>query len=214
MPELSPDEVTAHTFPTSFRGFDPGEVKAYLARVAERLRVAEERAEDLARKLADAEERAAHPEMDVDTITSALGDETARIFRSAQDAAADIRGKAEENVAQLLREAYEEAGRIRGEAELVLARETEAAETAAGEIRSAAEADAAAALGRARQEAERVLAEVEAKARGMVEEAQASRTKILTDLARRRKLAHSQVEQLRAGGERLLEAYRMVRTTL
>ncbi|HEX9968575.1 MAG TPA: hypothetical protein VGB03_00425, partial [Acidimicrobiales bacterium] len=46
------------------------------------------------------------------------------------------------------------------------------------------------------------------------EEAQASRTKILTDLARRRKLAHTQVEQLRAGRERLLEAYRLVRSTL
>jgi DivIVA domain-containing protein len=214
MPELSPDEVAAHAFSTSFRGLDPNEVRTFLARVADRLRAAEERAQELSVRVAEAEERAAHPEMDVDTLTSALGDETARILRSAQDAAADIRGKAEENVAQLLREAYEDAARIRGEAELVLAKETEAAEAAAAEIRAAAEADAAAALGRARQEAERLLADVESNARTMVEEAQASRTKILTDLARRRKLAHTQVEQLRAGRERLLEAYRLVRSTL
>jgi DivIVA domain-containing protein len=214
MPELSPDEVAAHAFPSSFRGFDATEVKTFLARVAEQLRAAQDEAEELRRRLADAEERAAHPQMDVDTITSALGDETARILRSAQDAAADIRGKAEDNVAQLLREAYEEAAKVRADAESVLARETEEAEAAAAGIRASADADAAAALGRARQEAERLLADVEGKARAMVEEAESRRTKVLGDLARRRKLAHTQVEQLRAGRDRLLEAYRMVRTTL
>lgn len=214
MPELSPDEVAAHAFPTSFRGFDATEVKTFLARVAEQLRAAQDEAEVLRRRLAEAEERAAHPQLDVDTLTSALGEETARILRSAQDAAADIRGKAEDNVAQLLREAYEEAARVRADAEGVLARETHEAEAAAAEIRAAAEADAAAALGRARHEAERVLEDVEGKARAMVEEAEGRRTKVLGDLARRRKLAHTQVEQLRAGRDRLLEAYRMVRTTL
>jgi hypothetical protein len=48
----------------------------------------------------------------------------------------------------------------------------------------------------------------------MVSEAQALRERLLGDLARRRKLAHAQVEQLRAGRERLLEAYRVVRRTL
>ena len=214
MPELSPDEVAAHAFPTSFRGFDATEVKTFLARVAEQLRAAQDEAEELRKRLAEAEERAAHPQMDVDTLTNALGDETARILRSAQDAAADIRGKAEDNVAQLLREAYEEAARMRAEAEGVLARETQEAEAAGAEIRTSAEADAAKALGRARQEAERLLEDVESKARTMVEEAEGRRTKVLGDLARRRKLAHTQVEQLRAGRDRLLEAYRMVRTTL
>ena len=214
MPELSPDEVAAHAFPTSFRGLDPGEVKAFLARVADQLRAAQAEADELRRRVAEAEERANHPELDVETLTSAVGEETARILRSAQDAAADIRAKAEENVAQLLREAYEEAGRMRADAELVLARETEAAEATAGEIRASAEADAAASLERSRQEADRLLEDVEGKARAMVEEAEARRIKVLGDLARRRKLAHTQVEQLRAGRDRLLEAYRMVRTTL
>lgn len=212
MPELSPDEVASRTFPTSFRGFDPGEVKIFLARVADQLRTVEAKAEELAQQVREATD--ARPALDVDALTSALGEETARIVRSAQEAAADIRAKAEENVAQLLREAYEEAGRIRAEAELVLARETETAEAAAAELRADAEAEAAGALGRARKEAERVLADVETRARAMIEEAQSGRARILGDLARRRKLAHTQVEQLRAGRERLLESYRMVRTTL
>src|SRR6266850_376192 len=48
----------------------------------------------------------------------------------------------------------------------------------------------------------------------MVGEAQAVRERLLGDLARRRRLAHVQIEQLRAGRERLLEAYRVVRRTL
>jgi hypothetical protein len=48
----------------------------------------------------------------------------------------------------------------------------------------------------------------------MVGEAQTVRERLLSDLARRRRLAHVQIEQLRAGRERLLEAYRVVRRTL
>lgn len=211
---LSPEDVAQRTFPTSFRGFDSGEVRAFLGRIAEQLREMEARTAELAEQLAAAEERAAHPQLDVDTITTALGDETARILKSAQDAAQDIRAKAEENIAQLLREAYEEASRVRADAELVLAKETEAAEASAAEIRASAETEASTSLGRAREEAERLLGEVEARARRMVEEAEASRERVLGDLARRRRVAHAQVEQLRAGRERLLDAYRLVRTTL
>src|SRR5919198_1463926 len=60
-------------------------------------------------------------------------------------------------------------------------------------------------------------AEIEAaRSRGkeMVGEAQAVRERLLTDLARRRRIGQTQVEQLRAGRERLIEAYRVVRRTL
>jgi hypothetical protein len=48
----------------------------------------------------------------------------------------------------------------------------------------------------------------------MIATAQSLREKILSDLARRRKLASVQIEQLRAGRERLLDAYMVVRRTL
>ncbi|MBW3575700.1 MAG: hypothetical protein KY450_12670, partial [Actinobacteria bacterium] len=62
--------------------------------------------------------------------------------------------------------------------------------------------------------AEDVLEAAKARGREMVAEAQAVRERVLKDLARRRRVAHQQLEQLRAGRERLLEAYRVVRTTL
>lgn len=211
---LAADDVAERTFPTSFRGFDPAEVRGFLARLAEELRAAEHRETELQARLADAEERAAHPQMDRATLTGAVGEETARILQFAEEAAADIRARAEENVALLLREAHEEAARIRAEAETVLARESTEAERVAAEIRGEADADAAAALGKAGSEAERLIREVEERARQMVAEAESRRDRVLGDLARRRKVANAQVEQLRAGRERLLEAYRMVRTTL
>src|SRR3712207_4133794 len=97
---LSADEVASRTFATSFRGFDAGEVRAYLSQVADALRAAEERAAELGSRLAEAEERASHPEIDEDTLLRLLGDETARVMRSAREAAADLRAKAEENSEQ------------------------------------------------------------------------------------------------------------------
>src|SRR4029077_5530960 len=116
-PSLTADGVAHHGFATSFRGFDPAEVRTYLERLADELRAAAEREIDLRRRLAEAEEQVRHPTMDEATITAALGEETARILRSAHEASADIRAKAEENVAQILRDAYEEATRTRAEAE-------------------------------------------------------------------------------------------------
>src|SRR5206468_12034107 len=56
----------------------------------------------------------------------------------------------------------------------------------------------------------------EATTRGkeMVAEAQAVRERVLKDLARRRKVAGVQVEQLLAARERLLQAYQVVRNNL
>ena len=213
-PAPAPDEIAGRTFAISRRGFDTNEVRAFLAQVAAAIRDAAEREAELRRAVAEAEERAAHPPLDEAVLTNVLGEETARILHSAREAAADTKAKAEENVALLLREAHDQAGRIRAEAELVLAREVEEAERQAARITGAAEADASAVLGRARQEAEGLLEDVQLEARAMVEEAQAKRARILGDLSRRRRLAHTQVEQLRAGRERLLEAYRLVRSTL
>jgi DivIVA domain-containing protein len=211
---LSADEVEHRSFATSFRGLDANEVRAYLARVADELRAAADRESALATRLAEAEDRAAHPEIDEDTLLRLLGDETARVMRSAREAAADLRAHAEDNVEQILRDAHDEARRLRAAAESVLAERTAAAEQEAGAIRAAAEAQAVGMVESARAEAAAALDEVREQARAMVVEAQAARERILGDLNRRRRIAHVQVEQLRAGRDRLLEAYRMVRSTL
>ena len=85
---------------------------------------------------------------------------------------------------------------------------------AANEVWAKALADAEELRRSAQQEAAAVGEEAAQKGQESIEAAEVVREKILTDLTRRRKLATVQIEQLRAGRERLLDAYLVVRRTL
>lgn len=200
---IAADDVARHRFTSTFRGYDQHEVRAYLGQVAAELAGSQERERLLADRLAQAEARAVPPEMGEAELDAVLGREAGKVLAAAHEAAAEIRSRAEEQVARMLREASDEASRIRQEAKDVLGRRT-------------AEADAAAeaVLTEARGRAEGEIAAAQQQGREMVGEAQAVRERILRDLARRRRTAHVQIEQLRAGRDRLLEAYRVVRSTL
>lgn len=213
-PSLSPELIAQRGFLTSRRGFDPAEVKAFLAQVADELRARRHHEAALERALAEAEERAAHPSFDQDTLMSAVGEETASILRSAHAAAADIRAKAEDNAARILKEAHDRSSAMLEEAEAVLGRRTAEAEAQAARITEVARADTERARDAVRQEAEALRSQIEAERKLTMEAAQGARERILGDLTRRRKVAMVQIEQLRAGRERLLEAYKVVRRTL
>ncbi|HWF22505.1 MAG TPA: DivIVA domain-containing protein [Acidimicrobiales bacterium] len=200
---LSPDEVARHTFGTVRRGFDPGEVRTYLDYVADALRVAAEREIELRHQVAEAEHRAANPVLDEGTLTSALGQETARVLQSAHDASHDMVTKAEAGAARLLTEAQDEIARAEGRAEQALAERTAQAEASVTEYRQ-----------RTHDEAEAMMAQARSECREMIEEAQALRSRVLADLSKRRKVLHAQIEQLRAGREHLAETVRGVRRTV
>src|SRR5436305_5146778 len=209
-PGVTGDEIARRSFPVVFRGYDQDQVRRFLHKVGEELQAARERENELRRALDEARSTLAHPELDEVTLTAALGEETTRILRSAREAASDMRTKAEERVARMVQEADEHGARLRLEAENVLARRVEEADEVASNIRAAAESDA-------RQVHDRVQAELEAaKARGreMIGEAQAVRERVIGDLARRRRAAQIQIEQLLAGRDRLLDTYKSVRGTL
>lgn len=63
-------------------------------------------------------------------------------------------------------------------------------------------------------EAEALIAEAKEEGRRLVGEAQMVRRRMLEDLARRRRALRQQIEQLRGGRERLLEAYEVVGHTM
>jgi DivIVA domain-containing protein len=215
-PHLTPEEVARRTFGTVFRGFDPNEVKSYLRRVSEELGVARERQRHVEHLLAEAQGRAQAPPPPLDEagLMAALGEETARVLRTAREAAADMKAKAEENIERLLHQAHEDAARIRGEAEGVLAARAQEAAEVADRIRAEAYAEAETERGRAAAEGEDVVEGARQQALGMLQEAKDARAKVLADIVRRRNVARIQVAQLRAGRERLLDAYRTVRETL
>ncbi|MBO0715090.1 MAG: hypothetical protein J2P59_10055, partial [Acidimicrobiales bacterium] len=174
-----------------------------LQRVSRELERQTEREAELRRRLADAEYRASHPKLDEAALTTALGEETARVLRSAFDAAHEVRAKAEEGSARVMAEATERAGRVRQEAENEVA-----------ERRRAADAEAERVLEAARAEAGGILEESRRQGRGMLEEAQQLRSRVLGDLSRRRQVLHDHVERLRAGRESLLVAVREAVTSL
>src|SRR4051812_23354143 len=89
-PNLGPEQVARRGFNTVFRGFDPAEVRAFLQKVADELTAARDRERELLRRVEDAERRDPAEPLDEAMLTAALGEETARVLRSAREAAADI----------------------------------------------------------------------------------------------------------------------------
>ncbi len=211
---VHPDEVARHTFGTTRRGFDPAEVRSFLEHVARELAAAADREQDLRRMLAEAERRAENPVLDEATLTAALGTETARVLRSAHEAAAELVGKAENDAARMRAHAQDEVEQLQRHTEQSAHDRTAEADAAATELRRRAQDEATARLEGAKLEAETLVTQTRAECRAMVQEAQELRARVLADLGRRRRVLHSQIEQLRAGRERLAETIGDVRNAV
>jgi DivIVA domain-containing protein len=187
----SPASVADAGFGTTRRGYDQDEVRDFLRMVAAELGRLQERERFLERELRTVQ---ANPDLDSaqlddQTLTRLLGEETTRVLTTARESAAEIRGKAEQSVSQMLSEAGDEAARLREEAEVEASRR-----------RSDAGADAEAELAMAKQQG-----------REMVNEARAYRERVLSELARRRELAREQIEQLLHGRDRLMRSFEQAR---
>lgn len=227
---LSPDEITNKSFDSKRRGgLDPEAVKRHLSSAAATVHgLTAERdalADQVARLQDQLQNAEAHPvpqaELDEDALTERLGQDAARVLAEARAAAADriaeaesqaddIRAAAEEVYAERSVLADSEADKIRASAEQLRAERLEEAERAAAQIIARAESDAEAL--RAGVAGERQSADADASR--IVREAELTRRQILEDLARRRSAARRQIEQLRAGRERLLASHETVRRAL
>ncbi|HTZ07537.1 MAG TPA: DivIVA domain-containing protein [Acidimicrobiales bacterium] len=211
---LHPDDVARHTFGTTRRGFDPAEVRSFLEYVARELAAAADREQELRQAVAEAEHRAANPVLDDATLTASLGQETARVLRSAHDAAAELLARAESDAAQLRSRTQEEAEELQHRSEQSAHDRGAQAAAAAAELRRRAEEEANARVESAQLEADALVAQAREECRAMVQEAQELRSRVLADLTRRRRVLHSQIEQLRAGRERLAQTVTDVRSAV
>jgi DivIVA domain-containing protein len=183
----SPTAVAGATFPSSRRGFDQNEVRDFLRMVSAELSRQQERITFLERELLNSQQAVPAPpiELNEETITELLGEETARIVQAAREAAGKIKVRSEETATRLVREATDEAARIREDAELEAAR-----------VRQDATSDAEAEILMAKQQG-----------RDMVNEARAYRERVLADVARRRELAREQIEDLMHGRDRIVQVF-------
>lgn len=236
-PKLTPDEIASRSFAKAVRGVSEPEVRSFLSRVAEEVAAISEREDSLRSRIESLEEQLRSPKAPTDQeLLTALGEETARVLRSAQSAAEDIRTRSEERAAAILKDAEEQSKSMRDAAEedaatqVNTANEISTAQIAAAEETSAgiqsgataaatstletAERDAAEVRERARIESESEIEQARQTGREMLAEAKAVRERVLADLARRRELLTSQIEELRIGRDRLLGAYRVVKQTL
>ena len=211
---LHPDEVARRTFGTSRRGFEPAEVRVFLEQVAHELQAAADREDELRSAVEAAESRAAHPVLDEATLTAALGQETARVLRSAHDAAAEIMAKAEAEAGRLRAQVEDEAAQVQTRTEQNASDRMAQAEAVASDLRRRTQEELSSKLEAAKLEGEELVAQARAECRAMVQEAQEVRARVLSDLTRRRRVLHSQIEQLRAGRERLAETINDVRHTV
>ena len=183
----SPTAVAGATFPSSRRGFDQNEVRYFLRMVSAELSRQQERITFLERELLNSQQALPTPpvELNEETITELLGEETACIVQAAREAASKIKVRSEETATRLVREATDEAARIREDAELEAAR-----------VRQDATSDAEAEILMAKQQG-----------RDMVNEARAYRERVLADVARRRELAREQIEDLMHGRDRIVQVF-------
>lgn len=152
---LTPEEVSTRGFSSAFRGVSESEVRGFLKRVADDLSYARARERQLIERVENLERQLREPvPLTEEQLLGALGDETARVLRSAQEAAEEIRARAQVRADLLIEQAEVEAGRVRGAAEGLQAEEIrlgkekaaailEHAETTSAQIRSQAETAAA-----------------------------------------------------------------------
>ncbi len=187
----SPNAIAAATFSTVRRGFDPNEVRGLLRTVSGELTRLQDRERQLEREVAALKQAQIAPTLPLDeeTLTSMLGEETARVIATAREAALSIRTRAEEGATRLLREAAEEAATTRSQAEL----------------------EAAKRLQEAQIEAQMHLEAARAQGRDMANEAREYRERVLADVGRRRELARMQLMQVNSGRERLMQAFERAR---
>jgi hypothetical protein len=235
-PRLTPDEVAGRSFATAFRGVSETDVRSFLKRVSEDLAAGRSREQELMTTIDELEARLRTPQpLDEQALLEALGEETTRLLRSAREAGIDIRTKAEERAARLVHDAQEESQRLRQDAAEVLGERTREAETVAHglleeaeqrasdlmrvaderaeEVRSAADHAGEELRARAERESRLEIESAREQSITMLEEAASLREQIIVDLARRRELLTGQLEELRAGRDRLLDAYRIVKRT-
>ena len=162
----------------------------------------------------EAEHRAAHPVLDDETLTTALGQETAQVLRAAHEAASNLLKKAEAGAAELIANAERPRSAVQGRRRARAAEQAAALQAERDQVRKQSENEAAARLESARRDSEDLIEQSRAECRSMIEQAKELRTKILTDLSNRRRVLHLQIEQLQAGRERLSEAVQGVRVSV
>ena len=203
---MDPDQVSQQSFAVIRKGFDKGQVQAYLVSVSNQIKAGQQQIRDLREQVTQADEQP-EPEtqfssegvklLDSDVEASRRQTQTEagematrarRLAEQLQTTVAELRSQQEvsgaEALAELLEQAYEQAHSVAG------------------------------LLQEARDQAEAEVEHGRDQGREIVEQAKALRLTVLRDMARRRQTARAQVERLRAGRDKLISILSEARTAV
>ncbi len=195
-------------FPLVRRGFEPAAVRALLRRVAAEIADLRRQGDELNERLLEAEKEISDQgpdggRLDAHRVASALGSEAMQVLEAAHVAATERTERAEREAAAIEEAATSAANTIRTEAV-----------SAADAIRAEGSALRDEVIAEAQETAAGLVESGRVRGREMVSEAQVLRERILLDLGRKRQSGRTQVEQLRAGRDRLLESLAVVQKSV
>ncbi|MGQ0804998.1 MAG: DivIVA domain-containing protein [Actinomycetota bacterium] len=219
---LSPEDVAFRSFSAARRGVSEGEVREFLQEVAAEMAEAVGRERDLLAQIHEREERIARLERRIahppppteEQALDYLGEETARVLRSAQEAADEIRSKANARAQAIVEQAENEAARVREAANSTLSERAREADIASTVTLREAEGRAQGLLRQAARDGEAEIEAARQRGREMVGEARAVRERILADLGKRRAALQAELAELEAAREGIHESTRAVRQQL
>lgn len=158
------------------------------------------------------------PAASTDAIAATLVEEAKaeadRLLREARERVETLGAAAAAETTRVLEDARAEAARLRATATDDLKGRSDDAEATAVRKIAEAEREAASLRVTAREEADATIEAARERGREMVAEAQAARERMLADLAKRKRAAHAQLEQLRAGRDRLLDTLKAARRSI
>ncbi|MGH8959098.1 MAG: DivIVA domain-containing protein [Acidimicrobiia bacterium] len=208
MDQLTPEQITGRSFRTAFRGLDPGEVKDFLAAVAQQLAELVAQRDRLAGRLGEFAER------DLKSEFAAVGHEVTSVLESARDAAEGMRDRATADAARWRSEAMveaenerraarEDAEHLRSDAWLTSEELLKQAQAEARRLAETAERDSLSVLGEAEREAHRLTASARRESEDLTRVARMEAERVHAEaLARHDEIVESARRQAEGSQER------------
>jgi DivIVA domain-containing protein len=172
---LLPDEIAQQTFHQRLRGYDPGEVKAFLEAVAASARELTSRHEALHNRLLELGNRDLSAEFDL------ISQDVGRILQDAREAAEGMRKRAAGDAETLQDEAQTAAVKLRTDAWMASEKLLQDSTKEAGIIVAAAERDSLAIIGEAEREAHRRQSAVRRESEETIRAAKLEAERVLMD---------------------------------
>ena len=208
MEQLTPDQITGRSFRSAFRGLDPGEVREFLAAIAQQVADLVAQRDRLAGRLGEFAER------DLKSEFAAVGIEVTSVLEAARDAAEGMRDRATADAARWRSEAMaeaegerrsarEDAERLRSDAWLTSEELLKQAQAEARRLAETAERDSLSVLGEAEREAHRLTASARRESEDLTRVARMEAERVHAEaLARHDEIVESARRQADASQER------------